>query len=166
MTSYPQDDASLRGRAVEHEQIDDTVRRYNESAAAAGTPSIAQLLGEVVADAQALVRKEFELARAEVTGEIDKAKQGAISLGIGAGVAAVGALLLILALVHGLSALFDLPLWASYLIVGGILAVGGAIALMSGISRMKQIDPVPRETLESVRKDVETLTSSESTEVR
>jgi hypothetical protein len=58
-------------------------------------------------------------------------------------------------LAHLLNEVLDLSLWVSYLIVGGVFAAIGAFLLMQGINRMKQIDPVPHETIESVRKDVE-----------
>jgi hypothetical protein len=159
MTSYSED-APLRESAFEREQVSERVTRYDASSAEGS--SIAQLLGDIVADAQLLMRKEFELAREEIKGEIDKARTGAISLGVGAGIAAVGALLLVLALVHGLAALFEMPLWASYLIVGALLAIGGGIALSAGINRVKTIDPMPRQAIDSVRKDVETVLSSDN----
>ncbi|NJM07704.1 phage holin family protein [Candidatus Gracilibacteria bacterium] len=118
-------------------------------------PSIAALLGEVVADAQTLVRKEIELATAEVKVEINKARDGAISLGIGAAVAGIGGIFLLLMLVHGLVEWFGLSFWLSYLIVGGILAIVGGIMLYMGLQRLKTVDPMPRETIDSVRKDVE-----------
>jgi len=121
----------------------------------ADSPSVAELVSGLVSDAQQLVRREIDLAKQEVTNEIDKARQGAIALGIGAGVAAIGAILLALTLVHLLNEVLNLSLWVSYLIVGGLFAAIGAFLLIQGINRMKQIDPVPHETIESVRKDVE-----------
>jgi hypothetical protein len=120
-----------------------------------GDTSIAGLLGEVVADAQTLVRKEIELATAEVKGEITKARDGAVSLGIGSAVAGIGGLFLLLMLVHGLVEWFGLSFWLSYLIVGGTLAIVGGILLYLGLQRLKTLDPMPRETIDSVRKDVE-----------
>jgi len=101
------------------------------------------------------VRREIDLAKREVTIEIDKVKQGAVALGIGAGVAIVGTLLLAHMLVHLVQTLTGLSLWVSYLIVGALFAAGGGLMLMQGLKRMKDVDPVPRETIESVRKDVQ-----------
>ncbi len=120
-------------------------------------PSIAELIGGLVADAQTLVRKEVDLAKAEVRNEINKAQQGAIALGIGAGIAVLGGIFLLLMLAQLLVAWFAIPLWASYLIIGAVLLIGGIAALAQGRSRLKQVDPVPRETIDSVRKDVEWL---------
>lgn len=119
--------------------------------------SLATLISGVVGDAQELVRKELTLAKEEFKTEVNKAKEGAISLGIGVGILAVGGLLLVLALVYGLSALTNLPLWASYLIVGGLFAIVGFFLLQRGRSRIAEVDPMPRQTIDSVQKDVETL---------
>jgi len=131
-----------------------------ERAGDTSNESIAALLGGVVADAQHLVRREVDLAKQEVLIEVDKVKQGAISLGIGGGVLALGGIMLLLMLVHGLNEWFGLPLWASYLIVGGVLAVAGAVLLYMGINRLKKVDPVPHEAIEEVRKDVDTVSSA------
>jgi hypothetical protein len=131
-----------------------------EHASDAGSESIAALLGGVVADAQQLVRREVDLAKQEVLIEVDKVKQGAISLGIGGGVLALGGIMLLLMLVYGLNEWFGLPMWASFLIVGGVLAIAGAVLLFMGIGRLKKVDPVPHETIEEVRKDVDTVSSA------
>lgn len=120
----------------------------------ASEPSIAQLLGGIVEDAQLLVRREVDLARQEVSNELNKVKQGATSLGIGAGLAAVAGIMLTLMIVYVLHEVAGLSLWISYLIVGVVLGGAGAVLLMTGINRMKQVDPVPRETIETVKEDV------------
>jgi len=117
-------------------------------------PSIAQLLGGIVEDAQLLIRRELDLAKQEVVTELDKVKQGATSLGIGIGLAAVGGIMLTLMLVYLLHEVADLPLWGSYLIVGAVLGGIGAFLLMSGVKRMKQVDPVPHETIDTVKEDI------------
>src|SRR5438067_6042255 len=94
-----------------------TRERFSRAGIRAEDESIAQLLGELIADAQELVRKEVLLAKTEIKEEIDKARQGAISLGIGAAFALLGGLFLIQMVVHLLVWAFGIPLWVSYLIV-------------------------------------------------
>lgn len=120
-------------------------------------PSLAQLLGGLIGDAQTLVRREIDLARAEVTTEIDRARRGAILLGIGAGVAAVGALFLLVAGAELLIALNLLDRWVAYLLIGGTCAIFGALTLIVGVKRFQELDPVPRQTIDSIRKDVSWL---------
>lgn len=118
-------------------------------------PTIAELLGGLVGDAQTLVRKEVDLAKTEVKIEVDKAKQSAMALGAGIGVAVVGGLLLSFMLVYAINELLGLSLWLSYLIVGAVFAIVGFVLLQRGAARVREIDPVPHETIDSVRKDVE-----------
>jgi hypothetical protein len=143
MASYP---GSSQGEsAFERERISEN--RVTET-------SVTELVSGLVSDAQQLVRKEIDLAKHEVSAEIGKVRQGAVALGIGAGMALIGAFLLAQMLVYLLNVL-GISLWVSYLIVGGLFAAIGGILLMQGVNRMKQVDPVPHETIESVRKDVE-----------
>jgi Flp pilus assembly protein TadB len=117
-------------------------------------PSLAELLSTLVTDAQMLVRKEFALARREIMQEIEKTRQGAIILGIGAGILAIGGILLLVALVQGLVVWYGIPVWVSYLIVGGAFALVGGVMVMMGSGRLKQVHPMPEETIDSVRKDI------------
>jgi len=121
----------------------------------ANDASVSDLISGLVNDAQQLVHREIDLAKREVAIEVDKVKQGAVALGIGAGIAVIGALLLGHMLVYLVQALTGLSLWVSYLIVGAIFAIGGGLLLMRGIKRMQTVDPVPRETIESVKEDIQ-----------
>jgi uncharacterized membrane protein YqjE len=117
--------------------------------------TVARLLGEVVGDAQHMLRKEVELAQYEIKSEISRAVKGAVSLGVGVSVAAVGGILLLFMLVYLLADVALLDLWLSFLIVGGVVLVIGAILLAWGASQMKKLDPVPRQTIENARKDAQ-----------
>jgi uncharacterized membrane protein YqjE len=120
-------------------------------------PSIAQLLSSLIGDAQTLVRREVDLARAEITEEIARVRRGAVMLGAGIGIAAVGGLFLLVGIAEALVAFDILSRWLSYLVLGLIFAIIGAIALIVGIQRFKEVDPIPHETIDSVRKDMSWL---------
>jgi hypothetical protein len=77
-----------------------------------------------------------------------------LRLALGAGLAIIGALLLGHMLVYLVQTLTGLSLWVAYLIVGAIFAIGGVLLLMQGTKRMKDVDPLPRETIESVKEDI------------
>jgi len=145
MASYsgrtPEGGAFERERAAPANRTDDT--------------SVSDLISGLVNDAQQLVHREIDLAKREVAIEVDKVKQGAVALGIGAGLAVIGTLLLGHMLVYLVQTLTGLSLWVSYLIVGAIFAIGGGLLLMQGIKRMQTVDPVPRETIESVKEDIQ-----------
>src|SRR5207249_10436874 len=87
--------------------------------------------GGIINDFQSLMKQEVALARRELADELRKAKQAAISLGIGVGILAIGGLLLIFMLVHLLSwAVPAIPLWACYGIIGGLLILAGGALLL------------------------------------
>lgn len=116
-------------------------------------PSLASLLGSIINDAKDLMVQEFTMAKLEVENELRKTKTAAISFGIGAGVTAVGGLLLILMLVHLLRALTDIPLWGCYGIVGGVLLVIGIVLLVMGKQTAEKIDVVPPQTVETLKEN-------------
>lgn len=141
--------ADIRSRAVGEGQLHDPMA----PPASQQEPSIAQLLSNLIADAQTLVRKEFALAKTEILGEVDKVRQGAIMLGAGIALAAIGGLFL-LAMLAELLVAAGLDRWVAYLILGGVLAIAGGIVLYTGIKRFQTVDPVPRETIETIKEDV------------
>lgn len=131
--------------------------RLNEAAetAQAESKTVARLLGEVVGDAQHLMRKEFEMAQYEIKHEINRAIKGAVSLGVGISVTAVSGILLLFMLVYLLADILTLQLWLSFLIVGGVVLVIGAILLAWGASQMRKFDPTPHQAIENARKDAQ-----------
>lgn len=129
-----------------------------------GTNSIAELVGGLIGDAQTLVRKEVELARQELAIEANKAKQGAVTMSAGLGAAVIGGILLGHSLALLLQDLVGLALWVSYLIVGAVLAIVGGLLFRRGSGRLSDVDPVPRETVDSVRKDVEWIREQSTTD--
>ena len=119
------------------------------------TPSMASLLGGIVSDIQTLIRQEVALARSEIQREWDKAKTAAGAMAAGSAVLALGGILLCLAVVYVLNEVANLPLWASYLIVGGVLAVLGAVLFYTGRNKANQVNVIPPQTAETMRENVE-----------
>jgi hypothetical protein len=126
----------------------------DRSNAALSDRSIAELLGQLSEQTAALVRQELDLARAELT---TKGKQAGIGAGMfgGAGLFglyALGALTacVILALATAMDG------WLAALIVAAVYgAIAGVLAL-TGKNRVKQgVPPVPEQTVETVREDVD-----------
>lgn len=135
----------------------DLSSRYRSEAPPGAEPSIAQLLSSLVGDAQTLVRREVDLAKAEITEEIVRARKGAVMLSAGIGTAVIGGLFLLIGIAEALITFDVLSRWLSYLLIGLIFAIVGVLALMVGIQRFKEVDPIPHETIDSVRKDMSWL---------
>jgi len=101
-----------------------------------------------------LVRKEIELAKAELTEKGKVAGQGAGMFG-GAGV--VG-LLALGALTTTIIALLDkaMGLWVAALLVAVVYGAIAAVLAMAGKDRVKQATPpAPEQTVETVKEDVQ-----------
>jgi len=117
--------------------------------------SIGELIGEVSDDLSRLFRQEIELAKSEMRTEAGKAGKAAGMLGA-AGIGAwMTVVLLSFALVFALGAVMPLG-WAS-LIVGIVWAVIAAILYAGGRQRLRQVDPMPRRTVETLREDAQWL---------
>jgi uncharacterized membrane protein YqjE len=114
-------------------------------------------IGELVKDlsqqTSTLVRKEIELARAELTDQGKVAGRGA---GLLAG-AAVAALLALGALTAGLIALLDkaMATWVAALIVMALWAVVAAVLAKAGQTALKRATPPAPQTVETVKEDIQ-----------
>jgi hypothetical protein len=120
-------------------------------------PTITQLLTGLMHDATALLRQELALATLEVRVELLNIMRAVMSLGVGAGIAAIGGWLLILMLVHLLQALTALPLWACYGIGGSVFAGVGVVLLVLGKQKLARIHLVPQNTVETIQESVQWL---------
>lgn len=113
--------------------------------------SVGHLLGQVAGDLSKLFRQEVALAKAELREEAAKAgKAGGMLAGAGfAGYMVT--VLLSLALVFALGAVMPLG-WAA-LIVAVLWGIVGGVLYVVGRNRMKDVDPVPRQTVETLREE-------------
>ena len=114
---------------------------------------IAELLKRLSNETTHLVKMELELAKAEMT---QKGKQAGTGVGLlgGGGVAGLMALI---ALTLTLIFLLDtfMKTWIAALIVTVLwAAVAGALAL-KGKNELKDVNPAPEQTIETVKEDVQ-----------
>jgi uncharacterized membrane protein YqjE len=112
-----------------------------------------------------LLRKETELAKAEL---VEKARGMAVGAALAAGAAVLGLIALgaitaavILALATTVAA------WLAALIVGVVIAVAAGMIALIGIKRLRSAaPPVPVETVDSVKEDIEWLKTSAKSGMR
>jgi hypothetical protein len=116
-------------------------------------PSVTATIMGAAADAKELLTAEIKLTKLEFQRELTKAKSAAVTVAIGAGLALLGAISLVFMLVHLLLAFTMLPLWACFGIVGGALALFGALLATSGKIKSKEVHVVPRLPI-GLRKDI------------
>ena len=119
--------------------------------------SVSTLVNSAITDAQSLVRQQIELAKAEVT---QSAKQAAGASGLFIGAAVLGFLAFVFALIAGAYGFVaaGLPVWAGFLIVGGILLLIAIILGLVGKSRTKHITP-PQRAISQAEKTKASLSS-------
>ena len=116
--------------------------------------SIAGLVKDLATETSTLVRQEIDLAKAEMTDRGKRAGKGAGMLAAGA----VAALLALGALTAGLIAALDLamPTWLAALIVTAIHgAIAGVLVQIGRKQVQEAAPPVPEDTIESVKEDVQ-----------
>jgi hypothetical protein len=116
-------------------------------------PSLGELVGQASKELSTLVRKEVELAKAELSAEIGKAGKGAGMFG-GAGVAALyGLTFLSLAAMFGLAAL--LPIGWAALIVAGVYLLGAGLLILRGKKAFTSFSPKPERTIKTLKEDAQ-----------
>ena len=114
---------------------------------------VGDLLKQLSEDTATLVRKEVELARAEVT---EKGKQAGMGAGMfgGAGIAALLALGSLTACLVALLAT-GMEVWIAALIVTVLwAAIAGVLALV-GKTRVQEATPPVEQTVETIKEDVQ-----------
>jgi Putative Actinobacterial Holin-X, holin superfamily III len=114
---------------------------------------ISELVRDLSQQTSTLVRKEIELARAELQQQGKIAGKGAGLLG---GAAAAG-LLALGALTAGLIALLDkaMDTWIAALIVMALWAIVAAVLAMAGRRALQRATPPAPQTVETVKEDIQ-----------
>jgi uncharacterized membrane protein YqjE len=126
--------------------------------------SFGEIIGDISDGLSQLFRQEVELAKVELRAEASKAGKAAGMFG-GAGVAAwLTAIMLSFALAFGLGNVMDLG-WAA-LIVAVLWAVIAAVLFVVARGKAREVSPMPRQTVETLKEDAQWLknpTRSETT---
>jgi Putative Actinobacterial Holin-X, holin superfamily III len=117
--------------------------------------SIGELLGQLTQDLGLLVRQEAQLAKSEMQAKLSRVIANLVSLAAGGVVALIGALGLTAAIILLLVDPVGLAPWLAALLVGGALAAVGFGMLRGGLRALKEIDPTPRRTVESIKDDIQ-----------
>jgi predicted phage tail protein len=118
--------------------------------------SVFKLIADLPGYLVDLLRSEIELLKTEL---ISKVKHAGIGIGLVAGgafFAFFAFAVLLAAAVMGIAT--ALPGWLAALIVGGALLVITVVLVLVGVNQLKRgTPPVPTETIESVKKDVNAI---------
>ena len=113
--------------------------------------SLGELIAEMSREVSDLMRKEVQLAKVELKEEVGRAGKAGGMLGAG-GVAGYFALLFVSL---ALAWLLDqaMPIALAFFLVGALYGIAAAVLIARGKEQMKHVDPVPRQTVETLKED-------------
>jgi len=117
--------------------------------------SLGDLFSELATETGTLIRQEVTLAQAEITHKATKAGKNIAFLAVGGAVSYVGVLAITAAIILLLALV--MPAWLSALIVGLVIAAGGYFLIASALNELRKTDPVPRETVQTIKEDARWL---------
>ena len=133
------------------------------SATTARDRSLGDLLRDLSSETGDLLRKEVELAKAEMSEKAARVGADLGAIAVGGGMALAGALALAYAAIMGLTALLDtfLPLgvavWLAPLLVGGVLVMIALGRIRKAVADLKETSLAPRQTTHSLQENKEWL---------
>jgi uncharacterized membrane protein YqjE len=117
--------------------------------------SLGQLVSQLTGDVGTLTRQELALAKAELREEAKQAGKGAGMLGGAAFAGWMLALFVSLTVMWALSEVMHLA-WAA-LIVAAIWAIAAAVLAASGRKALRDVNPKPEQTVETLKEDAQWL---------
>jgi uncharacterized membrane protein YqjE len=115
--------------------------------------SLGELFSELASETSTLVRQEVQLAKVELGQKAAQVGKEVGLIGLGGAVAYAGFLAVMAALILLIAQ--AIPAWLSALLVGvAVLGVGYFLS-QQRLNALKNLDPVPRATVESLQQDKE-----------
>ncbi len=131
-------------------------RRFGHEGAAGdgNTASLGSLVNRLLDEILRLLDQKLTLLKLELREELGAAVRRGALMAAGGGVAALGSVLLIVALAVWVGELVgSIP--GGFAIVGGVFALGGVILLLSMRRQLAEQHFVPRQTVQELRRDAE-----------
>jgi xanthine/uracil permease len=115
--------------------------------------SVGELVRDLANDVTNLVRQELNLARTEAQDKLHQTIAAVVAMIAGALLAFAALIILLDALVYGLTEA-GLERWLAALIVGGVVAIIGFILVRKGQKDLSATRLAPERTTANVRKDI------------
>jgi len=123
-------------------------------------PGLASLATGILHDIQELFKQQLHLFKHEIEVKLRKTREASTCLALGAMLLFLGAMLLCGTVVCLLAWWFPtLPLWGDFLIVSLLVSVPGAILIFTGRQQLESITPLPEQTGEALKENLEWTTN-------
>lgn len=113
---------------------------------------IGSAVAEVSDELRLLIRREGELASAEVADTVSAARQVGMWGVAGALFGLMTLLFVGLGMMYGLSLVLEL--WAAALITAAVFALGALVAFLLARRSLADANPIPKRTIESIQEDM------------
>ena len=110
--------------------------------------SFPDVLQDIIANLQQMIRYEFRLAKTEIAEKATKAARPVISFGVGLVLAFYGVGFLLLACVYALSAV--IAGWLAALLVGAVVGLAAATLMSTSEKKLKDMNYTPEKTIRSL----------------
>jgi protein-S-isoprenylcysteine O-methyltransferase Ste14 len=120
--------------------------------------SLSELLSDVTSEIATLFRKEVELARVETSEQVSRAAKAGGMLGAAAVIGFLDLILFSFAAAWGLATV--MPTGLAFAIVGVVFAIVAAVLFTAGKKRLASVNPVPDQTIQTVKADVQVAKDS------
>ena len=120
--------------------------------------SLSALLSDVTGEIATLFRQEVELARVETSQQVSRAAKAGAMLGAAAVVGFLTLILLAFAAAWGLTEV--VPEGVAFLIVGLVFGLVAAVLASAGKKKIASIRPVPDQTVQTLKDDVQVAKDS------
>ena len=114
--------------------------------------SLGDLFSRLTEDLSRLVRDEVELAKVEINATVENVKAGGVSIGVAGLLGLMAFVMLSFAAAWGLAEV--VPEGVAFLIVGAAYGLVALALLALGRQRLKAVQPVPEQTVETLKEDV------------
>ncbi len=125
---------------------------------------LSELLSNVTNEIASLFRKEVELARVETSEQVSRAAKAGGMLGAAAVIGFLDLILFAFAAAWALSEV--VPEGVAFLIVGVLFAIVTAALAVAGKKRLAGVNPVPNQTVQTLKEDVQVAKDSFARGVR
>lgn len=116
--------------------------------------SLGELFSELTQETRTLVRREVQLAKAEMSQKVSRVGKDVGFLAAGGAVAYAGLLAIVAAMIFVLAEI-GLELWLSALLVGIVVAAIGYFLVRKGLDALKREELAPQQTVETLKEDKE-----------
>lgn len=128
-------------------------------AAVGGQTSVTELVSGIVSDAERLFKQQLEMVRAEFKEDMRRTRNVVLAFAVGAVLLAVGVVMLIVAGAHLLHEQTQLPMSASWAIIGGSVVLLGVVAAVVGGRILASYNPLPDKSFNALQENVSWITN-------